>query len=122
MKKLISVDVGQKQVGPAVVVVIAHGHAHPITRSGDSGALGNIGERSIAVVVKQAVVILRAGFHQRWHLGAVDQINIEQTIPVVVEQRDARRHGLRLVFLRGGAVLGNKMYAGFLSNVLKPDG
>jgi hypothetical protein len=64
VKKLISVDVGQKQIGPAVVVVIAHGRAHPITRSGDSGALGNIGERSIAVVVKQAVVILRDRFHQ----------------------------------------------------------
>ena len=121
VKELIAVDVGQKQVGPAVVVVVAHRHAHPVAGSGDSGALGDVGERSIAVVVKQAVLVLRTRLHQGWHLGAVDQINVEQTISVVVEQRDAGGHCLRLMFLRRRAVLDNKMHARFCSDVLESD-
>ena len=111
-----------KQIGPSVVVVVAYRRAHSITSPGYASSLGNIGERSIAVVVKQAVVILRIRLHQGGHLGAIDQVNVEQAVPVVVEQRNARRHGFRLVFLRGRAVLSDKMYASFLSDILKLDG
>ena len=121
VKELIPIDVGHKQVGPAVIVVVPHRHAHPIACSGHSGALGDVRERSIAVVVEQAVVILRARFHQRRHLGAVDQVNVEQTVSVVVEQRNAGGHGFRLVLLRGRAVLRHKMHAGFWSDVLERD-
>src|ERR1017187_360831 len=121
MKKLISIDIGEEQVGPAVIVVIAYSDAHPVTRSGNSGALSNIRKRSIAVVVVQAVVILGARFHERWHLGAVDQVDVEQSIPIVVEQRDAGRHCLGLMFLWGGGVLGYEMYAGLFSDVIEPD-
>ena len=55
VKELISVDVGQKQVRPAIVVIIAHRRAHAVTRSGHSGALRHVGECSIAVVVEEAI-------------------------------------------------------------------
>ncbi len=121
VKELISIDVGHKQVGPAVIIVVPHCHAHPIAGSGHSGALGDVRERSIAVVVEQAVVILRSRFHQRRHLGSVDQVNVEQAVSVVVEQRNASGHGFRLVLFRSRAVLRDKMHAGFWSDVLERD-
>src|ERR1035438_9782909 len=121
MKKLVPIDIGEEQVWPAVIVVIAYSDAHPVPRSGDSGALSNIRKRSIAIVVVQAVVILGPRLHQRWHRGAVDQVDVEQSIPIVVEKRNASRHCLGLMFLWGGGVLGHEMYAGSFSDVLEPD-
>jgi hypothetical protein len=120
-KQLISVDAGYKQVGTAIIVKIADSSAHPITGTGDLRALSDVGEGSIAVVLEQAVVKFWAGFHQRWHLGAVDEINIEQAVPVVIEQGYPCRHGFGLVLLRGGRIVHDKVHTGTFGNILEPD-
>jgi hypothetical protein len=51
------VHAGDEQVGVAVVVVVARGHAHVVAGSGDRGPLGDVRERAVAVVVIEAVPV-----------------------------------------------------------------
>ena len=43
-------DGGDQDIGKAVVVVVADGHAHAVHFDGKSGALGDVGEGAVAVV------------------------------------------------------------------------
>ncbi len=57
-------DAGDENVGEAVVVVIADGHAHAVEFNIEAGARGYIGEGAVAVVVveaKRGAVLLVAG-------------------------------------------------------------
>ena len=46
---------GDEQIGPAVVVVIADGDAHPEASAGHTGFFRHIGEGAVAIVLVQRV-------------------------------------------------------------------
>jgi hypothetical protein len=86
VEELVAVDVGDEDVGPAVVIIVADGNAHAVTGAGQPGLFGDVGERQVAVVVEQAVAELRAVLGEPGHGAAVDEVDIEQAVAVVIEQ------------------------------------
>src|SRR5271165_3064695 len=77
-----------QDVGKAVVVVIAHGHAHAVHFDIEPGAAGYIGESAIAVVVIEAK--RRAAFLVAGPVGAVDQQNVLPAVAIVVQKSASR--------------------------------
>ena len=84
-----------EQVGMAVVVVVADGDAVAVAsrESVQPGTLGDILERPVAAVAEQAVAAWRMlGGRER---PALDGIDVEPAVAVVVEQAHAPAHRLR---------------------------
>ena len=103
-QEVLGLVVGDVDIGVAVAVEIGGGDAHGAALElGDAGLLADIGERAVAVVVKQHVglrlVIERAGIIVRSVIGAVIGIElhvaadeeIHAAIAVVIEPRRADR-------------------------------
>ena len=88
-------DRGDQQVGKAVVVVVADGHAHAVHFHRQAGALGDVGEGAVAVVAVEphggALAAMAGPVH------AVDQQNIQPAIGIVIEEGAARAHGFRQI-------------------------
>ena len=82
-------EVADVDVGPAVVVVVADGHAEAPAVVGHAGFCGDVGEGAVVVVVEERGVRRRGFAGQRVEGGAVDEIDVEPAIVVVIEQRDA---------------------------------
>jgi len=99
----IAVNAGDKQIGKAVVIVVAHGYSHVEAGSQQPGLRGHVREDSIAVVAIEAVVILRRGFFQSRKVGAIGEEDVGPAIAVIVEDRNAPGHGLGHV--SGGAFI-----------------
>ena len=53
--KDIASELGDKEIGEAVVVVVAPNAAEAIAGAGDAGFVGDVGERAVAVVVIKRV-------------------------------------------------------------------
>jgi len=86
------------QVGEPVVVIVAYRHAHAVVVAGvcQSRSRSHISERAVAVLLIQAVPIQRISaveiggeFYGIIDLSAVHQEDVEQTIVVVVQQRNS---------------------------------
>ena len=78
--------VGDVDVRPAVVVVIGCGHTKSPALLVDAGPVGDIGERAVVIVVEEA---WRAGRALRLVGGerrAVQQVNVQPAVVVVVKQ------------------------------------
>src|SRR4029077_14389076 len=98
----------------SVVVVIADRHAHSVTilrHAGESRFFGHIGEGAIGILVIQTIPELAIGLiggltfgHGVIDLCAIDKENVQPSIVVVIQERDASAHGLDQVLVRSGRV------------------
>src|SRR5262249_18532796 len=87
---------GEVEVGPAVVVVVAHSDTHPVAIDGEAGLLRDIVERAVASVpVERRMKGTSAGEARK--PGRVDEEEIEATVVVVVEKGAARAKRLRQI-------------------------
>ena len=81
-------DVGDEQVGAAVVVVVGRRAARAPGIPGHSGLLGDLRERAVAVVAVEVVVPVarvRRLAPERLERRAVDDVEVKETVAVVVE-------------------------------------
>src|SRR5262249_28665992 len=113
----------------AVVVVVASGHAHSVTKTLQAGFFGYIFKRPVLFLMIEPVPELGPGFLRnrsfRSGIGkrrTIDEKEVQTTVVVVVEKGDARAHGFRKVFFRSmlGAIL--KTHAKFSGNVSERSG
>lgn len=92
------------KVKVSIAVVIANGASSSKTSAWDSLLLGHIGERVLPVVsvesVGNASIPLRCGRER----PAIDEVNVQVAILVVVEEESARGQGFHNVVLAGAAV------------------
>ena len=90
--------VGDVQIFPAIVVVVADAHALAPSGGGQPGFRGHIGERPVVIVVIQVIggsVLLRESFERR----AVHDENVGPAVVVVIKDGDAGAGGFNDVFL-----------------------
>jgi hypothetical protein len=111
-EKLVARDVCDKDVGVAVVVEVTNGNAHAIARSGYASFFSDVSECAVMVVAEKSIPVGRRRLFERGNLGAVDTVDIEEAVVVVVEQCDACNHRFRLVLVGCGAVAGDKVETG----------
>ena len=97
IKDVLSV-VGDIEIFPTVVVVIADANALAPAGVGKSGLLRDIGESAVVIVV---IEMARGRFSRsgRVKAGAVDDENVGPAVVVVVEDGDTRSGGFDDVFL-----------------------
>ena len=109
-----------EQVGEAIIVVVAHRDAHPEQALGsDAGCHCYVGESSITIVpVERASQRVRRSVDLR--RGSVYQVEIKQSVLVVVDPAASRTHGLDQVLLRGGGVVVLESDACSAAHVDKP--
>ena len=89
-----SCPVGHIQIGPAIVVVVAYGNSNSPTIVGYACLFRDIGKCAIVVVMKERGV-RRGGFSAERVVGhAIDEVDVEPSIVVVIEQCDATAEGL----------------------------
>ena len=109
------------EIGVAVVVVVADGHALAVERLVEPGLLGDVLEVSLAVVAIEGLgrrrLDLVAGPVRR-----VDEEQVLVAVAVVVEEGDARAHRLGQELLAEGAVVVDECDAGLLGDVDELDG
>ena len=55
---------GNKDVGPAIVVVVADRHAHAESAARHARFLGHVGERAVAIVLVERVADWLGGFQK----------------------------------------------------------
>ncbi len=81
--------VGNEQVGPAIIVVVAHGNPQAVAGVAHPGLLGHILEAEVAQVAVQGIAGWRAFPLRAAQRGAIDEIDIHQAVAVVVERGQA---------------------------------
>src|ERR1700728_380655 len=94
----VAVHAGDKDVRAAIVVVIAHGYADVVARSGESRRIGHVGEGSIAVIPEKPIAILRIVLLQGCDVGAIGKENVRFTVAVVIEHCDSAGHAFGRIF------------------------
>jgi len=95
--------VGHVQVEIAVVVAVADAGAHPVSGIAHAGRIGDVGEGAVSLVAVERVG-RRLAPGRRVQVGAVEDVQVQMPVPVVVEERRARAHRLGHVPATGGAV------------------
>src|SRR4029077_11819953 len=88
--------VGDEQIVEAVIVVVAHADATGPAGFQQSGALGNISESSIAVVLEQPIACAGWGVGEA---GAGQQKDVEPAVIVEIEKRAAAAQSFDNIFL-----------------------
>ena len=114
MVERVAAVAGYVDIFEAVVVVVADCHAHAVVvlwHSGEAGLFRHIGKRAIGVLMIEPVPELAVGLvgqfavrHRIVDLSAVGEEDVQPSVVVVIEQRDAAAHGLHQVLIRGGGV------------------
>ena len=74
------------------------------------------------VVVEEAVPVFGRLFAQRGDGRAVDEINIQVTVVIVIEERHAGQHGFGQVLVGCGATVGDEVDAGTVRDFFECDG
>ena len=112
----------QSQEFTDVIVVIANSHAHPEKSFGSDSSFGrDVGEGAVAiVVVKSAAQRLLRSVHAGG--GAIDQVQVEQTVLVVVDPAAAGAHGFDQILLRRSRVVVAEVNARLCRDVREGDG
>ncbi len=94
-----AVTVGRdKNIRPTIVVVIAHGHAHPKCSPAHPRLFGNIRKRAVAIILIQRVAD-RPGRLIEVRRTAVDQINIHPSIVIEIQKGASRPQRLGKIAL-----------------------
>jgi hypothetical protein len=122
MEELVGIDVGNENVGATIVVVITDRDAHAIAGTGKASFFSDVGKCAVVVVAVEAVRVDGRGFFERRDLGAIDTVDVEEAVVVVVKERNAGDHGLGLILIRRGAVASDEVKAGLSSDLFKADG
>ena len=112
--------VAHVDVGPAVVVVVGNRAAISPAVVGHAGLLRDIGERAVVIVVEQRGVRRLFLAVERVEGRAVDEVDIEPAVVVVVDQANAGAVGLDdEVLLRGAHLVDPAGEPGLFGDVLK---
>ena len=119
VEELVAGHVRDIDIGPAVVIVVADGHAHPVALAGDAGFFGDIGEGAVAIVVEEAVPVFRRVLLERRNRRAVDEVDVQVAVVVVIEQRHAGHHGFGLILVRSGTAVGDEVESGLAPRFLR---
>ena len=83
----------------AVVIVVAHRHAHAKRgSSADASFLGDIGERAVAIVLVERVTQWLRGFVEI-RRSAVDQVQVHPSVIIVIEERATGTERFRQISL-----------------------
>jgi hypothetical protein len=94
-------EVGDVEVGPAVIVEVCDRNAEPPSVVGDASFSRDIGEGTVVIVVKERSVGWSGFSGESVVSGAVDQVDVEPAVVVVVEQGDSGADLFENVRLRG---------------------
>src|SRR5690349_8435631 len=78
------------QVGPAVVVVVPHGHAESPALVGHACFVRNVSKSAVVIVVKESGTGRLSFSMQRTESRTIDQINVRPAIVVVIENGHTR--------------------------------
>ena len=122
MVKMIARYTGGVDVRPTVVVIVANRYADIIAVAAHSRPFRRIGERAVMIVVVKPVLELRALFLQGGDRGTVHKVDVQKAIAIVVEQRDAANHRLRLILVGRCRVVEDEVHPSLLGNFVKNDG
>src|SRR5215472_6855872 len=89
----VAVNASDKQVGPAVIVVVGDGHGDVKARARETGFFRHVCKHAVAVVSVETVRELRGILFESLDIGAVGEKDIGTAILVVVKNRHATGHG-----------------------------
>src|SRR5439155_16953654 len=105
----------EEKVGMTIVVMIPNGHSVAVTlrEIRDAGGGGGILVSAVPPVAEEAVAGAR-GLRVGGERSALDAVDIEPAVAVVVEKADAPAHGLRNLPRGGRAVVEAETEAGGL--------
>ena len=87
--------IGYIDIGPAIVIVIADHNAKAPSLVGHSGFVSYVGESSVVIVVEQHGPRRGLCALQRGKRRPVQQINVEPSIIVIVEESHSRARRLQ---------------------------
>src|SRR5262249_9946313 len=109
---------GHEQVGLAVVVVVAHGDAVPISAGerGEPRGAGDVLEGPVAPIAEEAVAE-GPGRGTGRERAALDEVHVQPAVAIVVEQADPTAGYLGELTLRRGAVVEGEAEPGRLGIV-----
>ena len=93
-----SLETSDKQVGPAVIVVVADRCAHRPAWIPDAGLVGNVCKCAVVVVMKQRTSRFLA-LKRRFDCLCVGEVNIGPAVTVVIDKCNACTHRLDDEFL-----------------------
>ena len=93
--------VGEVEIGVAVVVVVGGGHAHPVAPVARAGLATDLAEGAVPEIAVELVGLRGLGAVEG---VAVDGVDVEAAVAVVVEEGAPRPHGLDEVLAAGAAV------------------
>ena len=93
-------EAGDEQVRLAVVVVVADCCAHGPARIADARFVGDVGEGSVVVVMKERAPGFLAG-ECHFHAWSVGEVDVGVTVTIVVDKGYAAAHGFNNVTLLG---------------------
>jgi hypothetical protein len=110
-------EVGDVQIGVAVVVEVARCDAHAVAVNAGAAALGHVFERAVAAVAIEAVPAAGRLIEE---VSALHQIQIEEAVIVHVEQRGAAAHDLREVVSTFVAGMVDEVDAGARADFFEP--
>src|SRR5258706_12565901 len=107
------------EIGITVVIIVAHGHSHSVISIPgirQSRLLSYIGKASVLVLTVEAIPVTRVmtvKVVRRWRRSGqaapVHEKDVQQSIIVIVEQRNASGHGFDQMLLRSGGILQRKI-------------
>ena len=99
-------EIGDVEIGPAVVVVVPDDGAETPTFVGHSRRGRGVGEGAVAVVAIEGRLRMFLLASNRLEAGTVDQVDVDPAVPVVVEEGHASGRDLHqeTFHLRSGAV------------------
>jgi hypothetical protein len=132
VEHLVAAKSGEIQVEPAVVVDVADRDPHSVAARTNATRCGDVGEMTGPAAIRfdfeiVAVQPVAEPSGRNWNQGRavaehfpLHEIDIEITVVVVIEQRDARRHDFGLIELAGHAVEMHKVETDFVRAIGKP--
>src|ERR1700730_4682547 len=116
-------EVGDVDVGPAVVVVVGDGDAEAPALVGDAGFGGDIGEGAVVIIVEESGARGRLDAFHGGDRRAVNEIDVEPAIVVVIEESDAGAGSVEYRgFFRGAGAVMKAGDAALFGEILEEDG
>ena len=64
MKELIGIYAGDIEIDETIIVIVSRRHTHRVPNPFEASTLRHIGERTVAVVAKEAIVVVRICLYQ----------------------------------------------------------
>ncbi len=91
MQERIASPAREEQVGTAVVVVVAHGHAVAVAvhQAADPGGRRDVLEGPVAAIAEEAIAARRPC--SGWEGPALHEVDVKPAVAVIIEQSRPRR-------------------------------